>query len=71
LHGSPLVGDAWILEVKFDGWRIELHKQGRSVDIYTKSDYRCAHKLMQLDQGVKCPSWRERNRERWRLFQRP
>jgi hypothetical protein len=32
-------------EVKFDGWRIQLHKQGRLVEIYTKGGYRCARKF--------------------------
>jgi bifunctional non-homologous end joining protein LigD len=45
LRASPPAGDAWIHEVKFDGWRIQLHKEGRNVAIYTKNGFRCAHKL--------------------------
>ena len=45
LRTSPPQGDAWIHEVKFDGWRVQLHKEGRSVAIYTKNGHRCAHKL--------------------------
>jgi hypothetical protein len=45
LLASPPAGDAWIHEVKLDGWRIQLHKEGRSVAIYTKNGHRCAHKL--------------------------
>jgi bifunctional non-homologous end joining protein LigD len=45
LRTSPPQGDAWIHEVKFDCWRVQLHKEGRSVAIYTKNGHRCAHKL--------------------------
>ena len=31
--------------MKFDGWRIQLHKRERNVDIYTERGSRCAHKL--------------------------
>jgi len=44
-RASPPNGEGWLHEITFDDWRIQLHKQGRSVDIYTKNDYRCAHKL--------------------------
>jgi bifunctional non-homologous end joining protein LigD len=37
LRTSPPLGDAWTHEIKFDGWRIQLHKEGRSVAIYTKN----------------------------------
>ena len=45
LRSSLPGGNAWIHEVKFDGWRIQLHKQGRTVAIYTKNGHRCEHKL--------------------------
>jgi ATP-dependent DNA ligase len=45
IRTSPPPGDAWIHEIKFDGWRIQLHKEGRSVAIYTKNGHRCAHKV--------------------------
>jgi hypothetical protein len=34
---SPPLGNAWIHEVKFDGWRVQLHKYGHAVGIYTKN----------------------------------
>ena len=32
-------------EIKFDGWRVQLHKQDRSIAIDTKNGYRCAYKI--------------------------
>jgi bifunctional non-homologous end joining protein LigD len=29
--------EAWVHEIKFDGWRIHLHKRGNSIAIYTRS----------------------------------
>ena len=45
LRSAPPSGNHWLHEVKFDGRRIQLHKHGRLVDIYTKGGHRCAHKL--------------------------
>lgn len=33
----PPTGDAWLHEVKFDGWRVQLHKSKRRATVYTKS----------------------------------
>ena len=33
----PPTDDAWLHEVKFDGWRIQLHKSSRRATVYTKS----------------------------------
>ena len=33
---APPGGDGWLHEVKFDGWRIQLHKQGRSVQLLSR-----------------------------------
>ena len=35
--GWPPTGEAWLHEVKFDGWRIQLHKSKRRATVYTKS----------------------------------
>jgi bifunctional non-homologous end joining protein LigD len=37
LRSSPPTGDAWQFEVKFDGWRVQLHKAGVSSTIYGKN----------------------------------
>jgi bifunctional non-homologous end joining protein LigD len=37
LRDRPPDGDAWLHEVKFDGWRIQLHKHDHGATIYTKN----------------------------------
>jgi bifunctional non-homologous end joining protein LigD len=32
-------GEAWVHEVKFDGYRVQLHKQGRDVVIYSRNGH--------------------------------
>jgi bifunctional non-homologous end joining protein LigD len=39
LRVRPPTGDRWLHEVKFDGWRIQLHKSKRAATIYTKSGH--------------------------------
>jgi bifunctional non-homologous end joining protein LigD len=36
-RGWPPTGDAWLHEVKFDGWRIQLNKNKRRAAVYTKN----------------------------------
>jgi ATP-dependent DNA ligase len=36
LRSAPPRGKQWLHEVKFDGWRIQLHKHGRSAAAFTK-----------------------------------
>jgi ATP dependent DNA ligase-like protein len=43
LRAYPPVGDGWIHEAKFDGWRIQLHKDGDVVRLYTKNGYDCTN----------------------------
>ena len=35
----PPMGDRWVHEVKFDGYRIQLHKHGRDVKLLSKSGH--------------------------------
>ena len=37
LRPSPPVGEGWQYEVKFDGFRVQLHKAGRTAIIFGKS----------------------------------
>ena len=37
-EASP-TGTEWLHEVKFDGWRIQLQKNGRRVALYTKNGH--------------------------------
>jgi bifunctional non-homologous end joining protein LigD len=39
LRREPPNGDQWLHEVKFDGWRAQLHKTGDDVTIYTRKGY--------------------------------
>jgi bifunctional non-homologous end joining protein LigD len=36
-RGRPPVGDDWLHEVKFDGWRVQLHKSKRRAIIYSRT----------------------------------
>jgi bifunctional non-homologous end joining protein LigD len=48
LRASPPVGDGWIHEAKFDGLRIQLHKDGDVVRLYTKNGYDCTNRFQAL-----------------------
>ena len=37
LRRSPPSGEAWLHEVKLDGFRVQLHKHGRAATIYSKN----------------------------------
>jgi bifunctional non-homologous end joining protein LigD len=37
LRVSPPVGDGWLHEVKFDGYRVQLHKFASAITLYSKS----------------------------------
>jgi len=39
LKAAPPSGDGWIHEVKFDGWRAQLHKAGDDVVIFTRNGH--------------------------------
>jgi len=39
LRREPPLGDGWVHEVKFDGWRLQLHKQGNHVAIFSKGGH--------------------------------
>jgi hypothetical protein len=36
LRSAPPRGEQWLHEVKFDGWRIQLHKHGASAAAFTE-----------------------------------
>jgi ATP-dependent DNA ligase len=37
----PPKGDAWLHEVKLDGYRMQIHKAGRRITIFTRNGYDC------------------------------
>jgi bifunctional non-homologous end joining protein LigD len=39
LRSVPPRGEQWLHELKFDGWRIQLHKPGRSAAAFTKNGH--------------------------------
>src|SRR5215831_12836214 len=39
LRSAPPCGEQWLHEVKFDGWRIQLHKHGSSAAAFTKNGH--------------------------------
>jgi bifunctional non-homologous end joining protein LigD len=39
LRSPPPRGDQWLHEIKFDDWRIQLHKHGASAALYTKNGH--------------------------------
>jgi bifunctional non-homologous end joining protein LigD len=39
LRSAPPSGEQWLHEVKFDGWRIQLHKHGDSTAAFTKNGH--------------------------------
>jgi bifunctional non-homologous end joining protein LigD len=39
LRSAPPRGEHWVHEVKFDGWRIQLHKDGSTAAAFTKNGY--------------------------------
>jgi bifunctional non-homologous end joining protein LigD len=45
LRASPPRGEAWLHEVKFDGWRIQLHKTERGATIFTRNGHDYTRRL--------------------------
>jgi bifunctional non-homologous end joining protein LigD len=55
LRASPPTGDAWLHEIKFDGWPIQLHKRGRDVTVYTKNGHDYTKRLPVIAAAVEAP----------------
>jgi bifunctional non-homologous end joining protein LigD len=53
LRASPPLGDDWTHEIKFDGWRVQVHKYGREVRLYTKSGFDCTTRFAGLAKALK------------------
>jgi bifunctional non-homologous end joining protein LigD len=45
LHPVPPRGAGWLHEVKFDGWRVQLHKYGKFVQLYTRGGHKAARRF--------------------------
>jgi bifunctional non-homologous end joining protein LigD len=48
LRASPPTGDGWIHEVKFDGWRIQIHKFLDTVALYTRGGHHVERRFKSL-----------------------
>jgi ATP-dependent DNA ligase len=54
LRSSPPSGEQWLHEVKFDGWRIQLHKDGRSAAAFTKNGHDHSSRVRWMVDGLAC-----------------
>jgi bifunctional non-homologous end joining protein LigD len=51
---SPVLGDApptgpgWVHEVKFDGWRLQVHRRGQDVRLYSRNGRDLTHRFAEL-----------------------
>src|SRR5215471_15277572 len=54
LRSAPPRGEQWLHEVKFDGWRIQLHKQGRSAAAFTKNGHNHSSRVRWMVDALAC-----------------
>jgi bifunctional non-homologous end joining protein LigD len=52
LRSSPPTGDGWLFELKFDGWRVQLHKVGVSSTIYGRNGGDLTHRFRRIAAAV-------------------
>ena len=48
LAQEPPTGPGWLHEVKFDGWRVQIHKQGERVKLYSRNGKDLADRFSML-----------------------
>ena len=48
LYSAPPRGADWLHEVEFDGWRVQLHKYGNFVQLYSRGRHEAARRLSDL-----------------------
>ena len=49
---SPPIGEKWIHEVKFDGWRAQLHKEGEDACIYSRNGKDLTHRFADIGMAL-------------------
>jgi bifunctional non-homologous end joining protein LigD len=54
LRSAPPRGDQWLHEIKFDGWRIQLHKHGRSAAAFTKNGHDHSSRVRWIVDALAC-----------------
>jgi bifunctional non-homologous end joining protein LigD len=52
LRARPPTGDRWLHEVKFDGFRVQLHRHGSDVTIYSKNGRDFTHRYTAIEQSL-------------------
>ena len=52
LRARPPVGDAWLHEVKFDGYRCQIHKAGKDVVIFSRNGREFTDRFPDIRDGV-------------------
>ena len=52
LRARPPAGGAWLHEVKFDGYRCQLHKAGKDVVIFSRSGREFTDRFPGIRDGV-------------------
>jgi bifunctional non-homologous end joining protein LigD len=59
LRSEPPSGQRWVHEIKFDGWRVQLHKHGTGLALYTRNGNDCAWMLPALQIATQSASLRD------------
>ena len=54
LRSAPPHGEQWLHEVKVDGWRIQLHKHGRSAGAFTKNGHDHSNRVRWMIDALAC-----------------
>ena len=54
LKSRPPSGDRWIHEIKFDGWRAQLHKRGERVVIFSRNGHDFTHRFPEIRDSIAC-----------------
>ncbi len=71
LKSEPPVGPQWLHEVKFDGWRAQLHKSGNEIAIFTRQGHDYTKRFPVIrDSVLALRAWKETNKDRWEMFER-
>jgi bifunctional non-homologous end joining protein LigD len=54
LRSAPPRGEQWLHEIKFDGWRIQLHKHGGSAAVFTKNGHDHSSRVRWMTDALAC-----------------
>ena len=51
LRERPPEGEGWLHEVKFDGWRVQLHKVGREITVFSRNGHDITKRCRWIDEA--------------------